>query len=417
MSKHISHRLYPPPKISNPPLLMQEQPPFNQTPELLAPAGGLEKLKIACLYGADAVYIGGQKYGLRSGADNFTNSEIEEGCQYAHEHGVKVYVVMNAFLHLQDFDGIAEFLGFLGEVGVDGIIVSDAGVLSHIRKHSNIPAHLSTQASCLNTQAAKLWKELGVTRIVTGRELSIYQAAFIGQEAQVEIETFVHGAMCSSYSGNCTISNYTAGRDSNRGGCKQSCRFEYQVPGLGKEQTFMSSKDLLGLRQIPLYIEQGIHSLKIEGRMKSNMYVASTCKAYRTAINEFSKEVPDQKVIDRCESELNLFSNRGYTEADLSGRPLFDSISQQEENPNKFNYMGTVIHHQNNQAWVQLKNPLKAGDQIQYISRSGPNKSIDPSKLFNFSHAPIQSARQDQVIKIEDAHELFTGMVLYKGDT
>ena len=218
-------------------------------PELLSPAGSLEKLKVSISYGADAVYCGGQKFGLRSAADNLTYQELEEGVNFAHEKNAKVFVVLNSFLHDQDLEELPSFVRFLEEVGVDAVIVSDLGVVRTVRSVSKIPIHLSTQASCLNIQSALFWKKMGVQRIVLGREVSLEEASQIKKETGLEIELFIHGSMCMAYSGNCVISNYTSGRDSNRGGCAHSCRFEYTLEG--KEDSgnkkelksfFMSSK-------------------------------------------------------------------------------------------------------------------------------------------------------------------------------
>ena len=191
---------------------------MSHFPELLSPAGSLEKLKLAVLYGADAVYIGGQKYGLRTASENFTDGEIEEGVLFAKKNGVKVYVVLNGFLHDSDFEYLQDFIIFIEKAGVDAVIVSDPGVISLVSEHSKLDIHLSTQASCLNIEAGKLWKKAGVKRLVLGREVSIESAKRIKSETGLEIEMFVHGSMCIAYSGNCVISNYTSGRDSNRGG-------------------------------------------------------------------------------------------------------------------------------------------------------------------------------------------------------
>ena len=195
-------------------------------PELLAPAGSLDKLKVAVSYGANAVYFGGLKFGLRSAADNFTEQELIEGVEFAHSHGSLVYVVLNGFLHDKDLEDLPEFIKFLESLKIDAVIVSDLGVIETVKKHTNLEVHLSTQASCLNSYSAKLWKKMGVSRIVLGREVSIEEAKKIKEVADIEIEMFVHGSMCMAYSGNCTISNYTQGRDSNRGGCRygDECR-------------------------------------------------------------------------------------------------------------------------------------------------------------------------------------------------
>ncbi len=241
-----------------------------QVPELLAPAGSLDKLKVAIDYGADAVYLAGLKFGLRSAAENFTTQELEEGVKYAHERGAKTYVVINGFLHDEDLAELPEFVKLLEELGVDAIIASDLGVIQTIKKHSSTPIHLSTQASCLNVSSAKFWKKQGVERVVLGREVSIKEAGKIKREAGVEVEMFVHGSMCMAYSGNCVISNFTQGRDSNRGGCAHSCRFEYSLKFENEEEKrrayFMSSKDLNGLAHLEEFIKEGIDSIKGGGK-------------------------------------------------------------------------------------------------------------------------------------------------------
>lgn len=259
--------------------------------ELLAPAGNLEKLKVTVSYGCDAVYLGGEKFGLRSAADNFTNSELEEGVKFAHERSVKVYVVLNSFLYDRDLEELPEFLIFLEKVGVDAVIISDLGVLKTVKELTNIPIHLSTQASCLNIEAGKLWKKMGAKRLILGREVSIAEASQIKKATGLEVELFIHGSLCMAYSGNCVISNYTMGRDSNRGGCAHNCRFEYSMDfGDKKENSFfMSSKDLMGISQIPEFFASEIDSVKVEGRMKTHLYVRTITKAYKRAISYFEK--------------------------------------------------------------------------------------------------------------------------------
>ncbi len=256
--------------LQNEPQSLEDCPVSSRIPELLAPAGCLMRLRIAARYGADAIYVGGQKYGLRARADNFTDHELREGVAFARDHGVKVYVTLNAVLHDDDLTGLADYCRLLQEIGVYAVIVSDLGVLRIVRQSSDLRVHLSTQASCLNSGAARFYKAQGVERIVLGRELSLTEASRIAREAGLEVEVFGHGAMCMSYSGNCTISNFTAGRDSNRGGCAHSCRFDYQqtqVGGTGSSQAgqFMSSRDLNAIGQLGEFCRLGIHSLKLEG--------------------------------------------------------------------------------------------------------------------------------------------------------
>lgn len=387
-------------------------------PELLSPAGNLEKLKIACLYGADAIYIGGQNFGLRSGADNFSFEEIEEGSSFCKKFKVKLYVVLNAFLHNKDLIGIADYVKFLEKVGVDALIVSDLGVITNIKKNCSIAIHLSTQASCLNSSSASVWKDLGVQRIITGRELSVAEGGKIKRETGLEVEMFIHGAMCSAYSGHCSISNYTAGRDSNRGGCKQSCRFDYKLDNSSETTSLMSSKDLNGVRTLDAFIEEGIDSVKVEGRMKSNLYVAASCKGYRNMIDahdNLNNEIQLESAQKQALADLELYPNRGYTEASLVSPAGEDSIIKHSNlKHNKFTYAGTIFSTAAKKAWIQLRNPVKKGDTIQIISLEGKNIDIELNTFKNFKGQTIERARQDQVISISTDEVVRAGMVLCK---
>lgn len=380
-------------------------------PEILAPAGQLDKLKAACRYGADAVYLGAPRYGLRSGADNFSREELSEGVVFAKSYGVKVYVTLNAFLHEHDFEGFPEDVKFFEEVGVSGLIISDPGVMSLAREHCSIPLHVSTQASCLNVEAALMWKELGAVRVITGRELSIEEGSHMGKETGMEVEMFIHGAMCSAYSGQCTISNYTAGRDSNRGGCKQSCRFEYHVDGAEGTQTLMSSRDLNGLELIQKFVDLKLDSLKIEGRMKSSLYVASCCKAYREALEALER---GDAIPQRCFDELNSFSHRGYTQASLCGGGASEDSIVSDSAPEalKFAWMGQVVKVENSRAWVQLKNPLKLGDALEVVTFRGENLILPTQSLKSFDGTELKAGKQESILLFEGVDGLGEGMML-----
>lgn len=365
-------------------------------PEILAPAGNLDKLKVACLYGADAVYVGGLQYGLRSGADNFDEAQLKEGLKFAHRHQVKVYVTLNAFLHDQDFADLQGDIESMRDWGVDALIISDPGVMSVAAQVGGIALHLSTQASCLNHFSAKLWSRLGVSRIITGRELSIGEGRQLKRETGMEVEMFIHGAMCSAYSGNCTISNYTAGRDSNRGGCKQSCRFHYQVNNSGESLPLMSSRDLNGLHLMKDWVGAGIDSLKIEGRMKSCLYVASSCKAYREGVQAMAE---NREVASWAFDELNSYSNRGYTEASLQERANQNSIVQKEDQiATKFNWIGQVLQVDGDKVWLQLKNPVQVGEQLEAICFRGPNLTKRVLNLYDLEGDPIDRGTQEKVV-------------------
>ncbi|MBR4695129.1 MAG: U32 family peptidase, partial [Selenomonadaceae bacterium] len=267
-------------------------------PELLAPAGNMEKLKMALLYGADAVYLGGKSFGLRALGGNFSREEMEEGISFAHGMGKKAYVTVNIFPHNSDLEGLPDYLHFLSEAGADALLIADLGAFLMAREMvPELPIHVSTQANATNWAAVDGWRKLGASRVVLARELSLQEIREIREKCPVELELFVHGAMCISYSGRCLMSNYFTGRDANRGNCAQACRWSYRLveekrPGQyipvaeDERGTYIfNSKDLCLLPHLKEVLLSGVDSLKIEGRMKSVHYVASVVKAYREAID------------------------------------------------------------------------------------------------------------------------------------
>lgn len=377
-------------------------------PEILAPAGSLEKLKVAVLYGAHAVYVGGQKFGLRTAADNFTLDELKAGLDFAHERGVKVYVVLNSFLHDKDLFELPEFVRYLEEIKTDAVIVSDLGVVKTVREFSEIPIHISTQASTLNVHSAKLWKKAGASRIVLGREVSVKEAGKIKREAQIEIEMFIHGSMCMAYSGHCVISNFTQGRDSNRGGCAHSCRFEYSLEDLStlekKKAYFMSSKDLEGLRLLPLFIEEGIDSLKIEGRMKSHLYAGTMSKVYSEALRFYSEHhhfLSDDLL--RWEEELKRVSHRDYTQASLVEKAGAQSIFNERENSieGQWRMVGSVVEA-NPRAGivVEVRNAFNKGDELEILPFKGPNISLVASEIQDLSRKEILRTKPTTLVRL-----------------
>ena len=378
------------------------------TPELLSPAGSLEKLKVAVLYGANAVYLGGQKFGLRQASDNFTTEELIEGVEFAHSRGSLVYVVLNSFLHDKDLSELPEFLSLLSELKVDAVIVSDLGVIETIKKHSNLVIHLSTQASCLNTEAAKLWKSMGVQRIVLGREVTIKEASEIKKATGLEIEMFVHGSMCMAYSGNCVISNYTQGRDSNRGGCAHSCRFEYSIE-FDKQNTeamkayFMSSKDLEGIRLLPEFIAAGIDSLKIEGRNKSHHYAGTISKVYSEALNFYKNNghFVSEKMLN-WESELRKIKHRDYTTGSLDHYALEDSIyNQRETDDNDYVVSGIVLESiPNSHTLVDVKSAFFKDDTLEIMPFRGPNAEIKLHFVKSISGLDVEKSKPGSVVRI-----------------
>lgn len=377
-------------------------------PEVLAPAGSLDKLKVAVLYGANAVYVGGQKFGLRTAAENFTLEELREGVGFAHARKAQVYVVLNSFLHDKDLSELPDFVRFLEEIKVDAVIVSDLGVVKTVSTLSKIPIHISTQASTLNVEAAKLWKAMGATRVVVGRELSVKEAGKIKREAGIEVEMFIHGSMCMAYSGHCVISNFTQGRDSNRGGCAHSCRFEYSLDmGLDTEEKkkafFMSSKDLEGLRILPEFISEGIDSLKIEGRMKSHLYAGTMSKVYSEALKYYREHgnfLSDDLIY--WEQELQKVSHRSYTNASLVEKAGADSIFNERENADtEWQMVGTVIEaNPKSGIVIEVRNAFNQGDQLEILPFQGKVITLVAQEITDVMMKPITRTKPTTLIKL-----------------
>lgn len=353
--------------------------------ELLSPAGDLERLKIAFIYGADAVYLGGPGYGLRASAKNFTMEEIKEGAELAHKMGKRVYVTVNIIPHNEDLEGLDLYLKDLQKTGVDALIVSDPGIMSLAKE--TIPTmelHLSTQANNTNYLSAKFWENQGYKRIVVARELSLEEITKIKTQLseETEIEAFVHGAMCISYSGRCLISNFLTAHDANRGDCKQPCRWKYHLveesrPGEyfpvyedERGTFFFNSKDLCMIDSIPALINSGITSLKIEGRMKSAFYVATVTHAYRQAIDEYYNKgnewTPNQEWLD----ELSKVTNREFTTGFYYGKP--DSDSQRYTSSSyirDYNFVGLVKSYdtETGLAYVEQRYRMFSGEEVEII--------------------------------------------------
>ena len=381
-------------------------------PELLAPAKNLERLKVAIAYGADAVYLGGQKYGLRARADNFTDYNLAQGVVFAHERNAKVYVTLNAFLHDADFEGLEEYCQFLESINVDAVIVSDLGVVRFIRKCSNLNIHLSTQASCLNSSAACLWKEMGVKRLIVGRELPISEAGAIRERSGIDVEMFAHGAMCMAYSGHCTISNFTAGRDSNRGGCIQSCRLPYHLERNAHEEgtrkdlvSFMSSRDLWGIYQIGEFSNHRICSLKIEGRMKSSFYVAITCKVYRQLIDAYAAGTLNADLLNKAATELASVPNRDYFSGSLDTPAGRDSVFRQESGINTGNqqYLGIVMDSTSQDIVLRIFEPIAVGDEIEVVPFQGEAIRWKVKDLFSVTGEGREFMRQESIVRLSKA--------------
>ena len=345
--------------------------------ELLAPAGDLERLKVALLYGADAVYIGGPRLGLRANAINFTIDEIKEGCTFAHKLGKRVHVAVNIALHNKETDGLVKYLKDLEDAGVDAIIVSDPAIMKAAKDNTDIEIHVSTQASTLNIEAVKFWKKFGATRVVLGRETSKEDIKEIRDNVDIEIESFIHGAMCSSYSGRCVLSNFFTGRDANRGGCAQICRWDFDLLDENKnvlkgDKPFtFCTKDLSQLEYIPDMIDLGISSFKIEGRMRSIYYIATVVGVYRKAIDNYLSG--NFKYDEKQEKVLRAVANRDSVSQFLNGN--FGKESQyyngREEISNQ-DFLGLVLDYdkETKMATIMQRNYFKKGDVVEFF---GPN--------------------------------------------
>lgn len=380
-----------------------------KVPELLAPAGNLDKLKIAISYGANAVYLGGLKFGLRSAADNFTQEELRQGVEFAHAHNALVYVVLNGFLHDQDLKELVEFILYLEQIKIDAVIVSDLGVIETVKNHTNLEVHLSTQASCLNVESAKLWKKMGVTRIVLGREVSIAEAKEIKSAADIEIEMFIHGSMCMAYSGNCVISNFTQGRDSNRGGCAHSCRFEYGIDFQKgdiekKRQYFMSSKDLNGLKYLEQFIEAGIDSVKVEGRMKSHLYAATMAGVYSDALKYYEKNghfLSDD--LYKWESELKKVIHRSYAPANLINKAGSETIFNEREHDHSAEYkmVGRILAVKKAKYFVmEVRNAFELNDRLEILPFSGDALAYDVKEMSNLLGQIVERTKPSTLVKL-----------------
>ena len=357
-------------------------------PELLAPAGNLEKLKMAVLYGADAVYLGGKSFGLRAFGGNFSREELKEAMDFAHARGKKVYVTVNIFPHNGDLEGLPDYLQYLQSIQADALLVADLGVFMMCRKLiPDMELHISTQANNTNWASVNAWKELGASRVVLAREMSLAEIREIRSKCDVDLEMFMHGAMCISYSGRCLLSNYFTGRDSNRGSCAQSCRWKYALveetrPGKyfpieeDERGTYiMNSKDMCLMPNIRDVIESGVDSLKIEGRMKSVHYAASVTKAYRLAIDSYFEDPEHFEVRQEWMDELEKVSHRAYTTGFYYHQPTAeDQIYGKTSYDQTSDFVGLVRSYDpaTGYAVVEQRNNMKQGQEIEVFQPSGP---------------------------------------------
>lgn len=377
--------------------------------ELLSPAGDLERLKVTLSYGADAVYIGGQKYSLRANATNFSIDEIKEGCDFAHKLNKKVYLTLNIVFHNEDMDGVEEYIKQVVEAGIDAFIVSDPFIISHIKtNYPQVEVHLSTQNSTSNYKSVEYFKEEGIDRVVLARELSKNEIKEIIDKTGVDIEVFIHGAMCTCFSGRCALSNYVTNRDANRGGCAQVCRFAFETE---EEKKFtMATKDINMARHIGEMIDIGIKSLKVEGRMRSLYYLATVIGAYREIIDSYYEKTLTEEKLELLEYRLSRVANREVSthyftkEADetdqyYTGR---QEISNQD-------YLGLITgyDHENNCIILVERNYFKPGDEIELFTPSGEIYDYIVDKIYDEEMNELEVARHpEQVLKLKFEKEL-----------
>ena len=386
-------------------------------PELLAPAGNLEKLKVAILYGADAVYCGGHQYGLREGADNFSLAELAEGTEFAHRYGRKIYLTVNMIPHNDDLIGLPDYLKQLQAIGVDGLIIADPGVLYLLQAEGiELPVHLSTQANAVNWASIRFWKEQGIERVILARELSQEEIGEIREKTELELELFIHGSNCISYSGRCLLSNYLVNRDANRGKCAHSCRWKYYLveekrPGeyypITEDQQgsyIMNSKDLCLLEYLPEIINMGIDSLKIEGRMKSLHYVANVTRVYRRAIDAYLANPVAYRLDPLWWEELKKINQRDYTTAFFSGPPTTaDHNYHSSAYQRNFDFIGMIREYrpEKDEATLEVRHKLVRGDLLEIIGFDGESFTQRLAYLLNEAGEQLENAPHPrQLIRI-----------------
>ncbi len=386
--------------------------------ELLAPAGDLTKLKMAILYGADAVYIGGEAFGLRTASKNFDMADMEEGVRFAHERGKKVYLTTNIIPHNSDLVGFEEFLDKVVKIGIDAVIVADIGLFTLIHeRYPELDIHVSTQANNVNYLSANVWHKMGASRVVLAREMSLDEIAEIRKKTppELEIEAFVHGAMCISYSGRCLLSNYLTGRDANKGECAQPCRWNYALmeekrPGeyihVGESEQgsfFFNSKDLCMIDHIPELVESGVMSFKIEGRVKSEYYVATVVKAYRQEIDRYLSDPENYKFDPESLNEVLKVSHRPYTHGFYFGKT--DANAQVYESSSyirDFDIVGLVLDYDEKTgiATVEQRNKFSVGDTVEIMQPEG--------KYFEQKVEWLKNADGEEIASTPHAQMIFT---------
>ena len=390
--------------------------------ELLAPAGSLEKLKVAFLYGADAVYVGGKNFSLRQYADNFTAEELAEGIDYAHERQKKVYVAVNIFAKNADFPEAEKYFKFLERIGADAVLITDPGLIALCKKTApGLEIHLSTQANTLNKYAVRFWAEQGVKRVVLARELGYEEIKEITEyNPDVEIECFVHGAMCVSYSGRCLLSNYLSERNANRGECVQACRWRYELTAYGRDGDkleltedergayILNSRDLNLLKELNKLSEAGVKSFKIEGRMKTVYYLATVVNAYRRAM--------DGGDLNVSEAELTKINHRAYTKAYFYGENDKTLNYDEGQEQGEYEFAAWVIGYDDGTALVEMRNRFAVGDELEVLSPGDSFlKKFVVGDMTDEDNVPVADAKLvQQRLKIAVPFRLYAGDILRK---
>lgn len=378
-------------------------------PELLIPASSLEVLKTAVIFGADAVYIGGEAFGLRAKAKNFSPQDIKEGIAFAHAHDVKVYVTANILAHNADLAGVREYFRELKELEPDGLIIADPAVFEIAGEECpNIERHISTQANNTNYGTFNFWYRQGATRVVTARELSLEEIRQIRENIpkDMEMETFVHGAMCISYSGRCLLSNYLVGRDANQGSCTHPCRWKYSIVEESRPGEYMpvfenergtyifNSKDLCMIEHIPELIEAGVDSLKIEGRMKTALYVATVARTYRKAIDDYKKDPAlYRKNMPWYLDQISNCTYRQFTTGFFFGKPSEESqIYDSNTYVREYTYLGIIGEERDGMYRIEQRNKFSVGEQIEIMKPNGENVTVRVQRITDEDGAELESA-------------------------
>ena len=389
-------------------------------PELLAPAGNLEKLKVAIMYGADAVFVGGKEFSLRSQASNFSLEDIQEGVEFAKKYGAHIHVTCNIILHQDNLEGLKDYLKKLDEIGVTAIIVADPYIMKIAKDMKlGLEVHVSTQLSTLNSQAISFYQNMGMDRVVLGREVTYDALKRIMDKVDVDIEYFIHGAMCIHYSGRCMLSNYLSRRDANRGGCSQSCRWYYDLYQDGElvnqenDMPFsMSSKDMSLVAHIGELIELGVDSFKIEGRMKSVHYIATVVSTYRKLIDTYCEDPDHFQQSDYFEKELLKAANRAFCHGFYYEHPTVNEqlFNMRDEHPTQEFVMRIVDYDKETKlAKIEQRNYFKLGDQIEVFSPHHDNLCFTVKKLYNEDMEEIDVANHPmEILYVEIPYQVLS---------